>query len=174
MLYNNRMERRMPHIVHTERTEPKRRLIRTDAALYVLLLLGTFVVIFLSFFLANRLGVEKLFVQIGLYAILLGTGYWIYRTRLVEYLYELYDTELKIIQAVGNKQKSILSVPLASVTEVGAYRKTDAKPDQRTFHGARNGTTAVWYRKDGELRVVCLSASEALQRKLTEAVHAKE
>ncbi len=164
----------MPHIVHTERTEPKRGIVRTDGALYVLLLLGTFAAIFLSRLLANRFGVDKLYVQIGLYAVLLGTGYWIYRTRLVDYLYELYDTELRITQIVGKKQKQLLAVPIETVTEVGAFRKTDAKKDPRMFHGAREKTTAVWYRKDGELRVVCMNASDALQRKLSEAAHAKE
>ena len=164
----------MPHIVHTERTEVKRRFVRTDGALYVLLLIGAFAAILLSRFLANRFGVNTLLVQIVLYAGLLGTGYWIYRARLVEYLYELYDTELRVTQAVGAKMKLLLTVPIEAVTEVGPYRKTDAKPDQRTFHGAREETTAVWYRKDGELRVVCLSASDALKRKLTEAVHAEE
>lgn len=164
----------MPHIVHTERTEPKRRLIRTDGALYVLLLLGTFVAIFLSHVLASRLGVSKLYVQIGLYAILLGTGYWIYRVRLVDYLYELYDTDLRITQIVGNRQKPILSIPLDTVTEVGTYRKTDAKAERRTFHGAREKTTAVWFLQNGELHVVCMNASDALERKLSEAVHAKK
>ena len=136
----------MPHIVHTERTEPKRGIVRTDGALYVLLLLGTFTAIFLARLLADRLGVNKLYVQIGLYAILLGTGYWIYRTRLVDYLYELYDTDLRITQIVGKKRKLLVTVPLETVTEVGTYRKTDAKNDQHTFHGAREKTTAVWYR----------------------------
>ena len=88
----------MPHMVHTERVEPKRRYIRSDGALYVLLLLGAFGVIFLSRVLANRLSIHTLYVQIGLYALLLGTGYAIYRVRLVDYVYELYDTELRVLQ----------------------------------------------------------------------------
>ena len=164
----------MPHIVHTERTKPKRGIVRTDGALYVLLLLGTFAAIFLAHLISKRFDVDKLYVQIALYAVLLGTGYGIYRTRLVDYLYELYDTDLRITQIVGKKQKQLITVPLETVTEVGAYRKTDAKPDQRMFHGAREKTTAVWYRKDGELRVVCMNASDALTRKLSEALHAEK
>lgn len=164
----------MPHIIHTERTEPKRRFVRTDGALYVLLLLGTLGAIALSFFLSNRLGVNKLYLQIGLYAVLLGAGYWIYRTRLVDYLYELYDTDLRVTQIVGSKQKLLLTVPLDCITEVGPYRKTDAKPAERTFHGAREKTAAVWFTENGERRVLCLNASDALLRKLTEAVHAGE
>lgn len=163
----------MPHIVHTERTEPKRGLIRTDGALYVVLLLGTIAAILLSYALANRFGINKLYVQIGLLAILLGTGYWIYRVRLVDYLYELYDTELRVIEIVGKKQKRLLTVPIGRVTEVGPYRKTGAKAERRTFHGARERTTAVWFTENGEQRVACLNASDALSRKLSEAVHAK-
>ena len=162
----------MPHIVHTERTEQKRRFIRTDGALYVLLLLGAFAVIFLSHLLADRFGANKLLVQICLYAVLLGAGYLIYRARLIDYLYELYDTELRICEVVGEKQKQILSVPLGAVTEIGTYRKTDAKAERRAYHGAREKTTAVWFSMDGERYVVCLNASDALRKKLAEAVHA--
>lgn len=164
----------MPHIVHTERTEPKRGLIRTDGALYVVLLLGAIGAIVLSHFLSNRFGVNKLYVQIGLYAVLLGAGYAIYRVRLVDYLYELYDTELRVTRMVGEKRKPILSVPVGTITEVGPYRRTDAKPEQQTYHGAREKATAVWFVREGERYVLCLNASDALKAKLTEAVHAKE
>lgn len=174
MLYNSRMEQRRPHIVYTERSEPQRKLIRTDGALYVLLLLGTFAAIVLSRLLADTLDVNRLLVQMVLYAALLGTGYWIYRVRLVDYLYELYDTKLKVIRVVGKKQKPLLSVPLAAVTEVAPYRKTDAKPELQTFHGARDQTTAVWFLRDGERYVLCLNASDTMKEKLAEAVHAKE
>lgn len=171
-MYNNRMERKMPHIVYTERTAQKRRFIRTDGALYVILLLGIFGAIFLSHVAAKRFGTDPLFVQIGLCAGVLGVGYRIYRVRLIDYLYELYDTDLRICEVVGRKQKQILSVPLDTVTEIGAYRKTGAKAEQRTFHGTREKTTAVWFTKDGEQRVVCLNASDMLMNKLAEAVHA--
>ncbi len=168
------MERSQSHIVHTERVEPKRRFIRSDGALYVVLLLGVFAAIFLSRVLANALGINTLLVQIVLYAVLLGTGYAIYRMRLVDYLYELYDTEFRVLQAVGAKQKMLVSVPLDSVTKVGPFGKTGAKPEIRTFRGAREQTTAVWFTRDGQAYVLCLNASDTLREKLTEAVHAKE
>lgn len=174
LLYNSRMERNVPHIVHTERCEPERRFIRSDGALYVLLLLGTFAVIVLSRVIAYYCGVNTLYVQIGLYAVLLGAGYWIYCARLVDYLYELYDYELRIVQVVGKKQKPLRSVPLEAITEVGPYRKSGAKPTVRTYHGRREKTTAVWFTENGEKRVLCLCASEALQKKLSEAIHAAE
>ena len=163
----------MPRIVHTERSEPKRRFIRTDGALYVLLLLGAFGVIFLSRVIEARFNVRRLYVQIALYAVLLGVGYLIYRARLVDYLYELYDTELRVVQSVGEKQKAILSVPLDAVTEVGPYRKTDATPVQRTYHGAREKTTAVRFTQEGKAFVLCLNASDTLRERLSEAINAK-
>ncbi len=166
------MEQKTPHIVYTERISPKRRLIRSDGALYVVLLLGAFLAIFLSRVLAQRFGVLQIFVQIGLYAVLLGTGYWIYRTRLVDYLYELYDAELRVLQVVGAKQKTLLSIPLRAVEEVAPYRKTDARKAVRTFHGARESTVAVWYTEDGERYVACLNASDTMKEKLSEAAHA--
>lgn len=164
----------MPHIVHTERCEPKRRFIRSDGALYVLLLIGVFGAIALSRVLAVRLGVNTLFVQIGLYAALLGAGYAIYRVRLVDYLYELYDTELRIVRVVGKKQTPMLTVPLDNIVEVGSYAKTDAKPTVRAHHGAREKTTAVWFTENGARYVLYICASDALKTKLTEATHAKE
>ena len=164
----------MPHIVHTERVEPKRGIVRSDGALYFLLLIGVFAAIFLSRVLANAFGIRTLYVQIGLYALLLGTGYWIYRVRLVDYLYELYDTELRIAQAVGTKQKPLLRVPFDAITKIGPFEKTDAKAEARAYHGSRERTTAVWFTRDGQRFVVCLNASDALKTKLTEAVHAAE
>ncbi len=174
LLYNTRMERKTPHIVYTERIEPKRRVIRTDGALYVVLLLGAIAAIFLSRFLANRLHVNMLLTQIGLYLLLLGVGYWIYCARLTDFRYELYDTELNVIRAVGSKEKTIVHVPLDAVTEIGEYRNSDAKPELRAYHGAKEKTTAVWFTENGERHVVFLNASDTMKAKLSEAAHAEK
>ena len=174
MLYNSRMEQHAPQVVYMERNAPKRVVIRSDGALYVLLLLGTFAAIALGHLLAKRFGINRLYVQIGLYATLLCVGYLIYRTRLIDYVYELTGDALIVKQAVGNRQKQIVSVPFCAIREVGPYRKTEAKPEPRTHHGSRAQTTAVWFERDSELRVVLLCASDALKEKLTEADHAGE
>lgn len=174
LLYNIRMERRVPHIVYTERSEPKRKIIRTDGALYLVLLAGAILAIFLSHVLADRLGVMRLYVQIGLYAALLGAGYLVYRMRLVDYIYELYASEFKVVQAVGQKRKPLLTVSLSDVREIGPYRDSDARASVRTYHGAKKNTTAIWYTKDGQSFVACVSASDAMKEKLSEALHAEE
>ena len=162
----------MDRIVYTERNAPKRRIVRSDGALYVLLLLGTFGAIALGYVLARQFGIKRLYVQLALYAALLLIGYAIYRLRLVDYVYELTETELRVIQAVGSKQKPIAAVPLSAITEVGTYRRTDAATESRTFRGSKEGTTAVWFRSEGQLHVLCLNASDRLKELLSEAAHA--
>ena len=172
LLYNTRMEQREPRVIYTERNAPKRVVIRSDGALYAVLLVGTFLLIWLAHRLAARFGVNRLYVQIGLYATLLGAGYWIYRARLIDYVYELTADELIVKQAVGNRQKQIVSVPFSAIREIGPYRETEAKREPRTFHGKRSETTAVRFERDGETRVVLLCASDALKEKLMGAYHA--
>ena len=157
---------------YTERNAPKRRIVRSDGALYFFLLLGTFLTIFLAYWLSKKYGVKRLYVQIALYGILLTVGYAIYRLRLIDYIYELTDTELRVLQAVGNKEKPIVAVPLCTITEIGAYRETDAVTEPRAYRGARKDTTAVWFAAEGKTHVVCLNATDRLKELLTEAAHA--
>ena len=171
-MYNNRMESQGPNMHYTERNAPKRLIVRSDGALYVLLLVATIGAIFLAYTLSKQFGVKRLYVQLALYAVLLGIGYAIYRLRLIDYIYELTDTEFRVLQAVGEKQKPIVSVPLDAITEVGAYRKTDAAVEPRTYRGAKKNTTAVWYTAEGKTHVVCLNPSDKLRTLLSEAAHA--
>ena len=166
------MEQQRSRVVYSERNAPKRRIVRSDGALYVLLLIGTFGAIALGYVLSKQLGIRRLYVQLALYAVLLAAGYAIYRLRLIDYLYELTDTEFRVTQAVGSKEKPILAVPLSAITEVGAYRQTDAIAEARTYRGSRDRTTAVWFTADGKTHIVCLNASDRLIEKLTEAAHA--
>ena len=171
-MYNSRMENNGTQVRYSERNAPRRAIVRSDGALYVLLLIATLGAIFLAYTLSKQFGINRLYVQLALYASLLALGYAIYRLRLIDYIYELTDAEFRVMQAVGEKKKPIVAVPLSAVTEVGAYRETDAKPDPRTYRGRRNGTTAVWYDAEGEKRVVCLNATDRLKELLSEAAHA--
>ena len=128
LVYNSRMERDRTQTVYTERNAPKRAIVRSDGALYLLLLLFVFGTIALSHVLAKQFGIDRLYVQLGLYSVLLIVGYVIYRLRLVDYLYELTERELIVTQAVGSKQKRLAAVPFDAIEEIGAYRETDAKP----------------------------------------------
>ena len=166
------MEQQKHQIVYSERNAPKRAIVRSDGALYVLLLIGTFAAIALGYVLSKRFGIKRLYVQLALYGVLVSAGYLIYRLRLIDYLYELTDTEFRVVQAVGSKQKPIMTVPLSAITEVGAYRQTDAELAPRTYRGVKERTTAVWYTADGKPHVICLNPSDRLKELLSEAAHA--
>lgn len=171
LVYNGCMEQK-DRIVYSERNAPKRAIVRSDGALYVLLLIGTFAAIALGYVLSKQFGIKRLYVQLALYGVLLIGGYAIYRLRLVDYLYELTEGEFRVVQAVGSKQKPIVTVPLNSITEVGVYRQTDAAMEPRTFRGSREKTTAVWFVSEGKTHVVCLNPSDKLRELLSEAAHA--
>ena len=170
LMYNSRMEQKEPHIIYTERNTPKRAVIRSDGALYAVLLLGTFLMIVLAYRLTARFGINRLYVQIGLYAALLGIGYLIYRVRLIEYVYELTEDTLIIQQAVGKRQKVLVSVPFSAIRDIGPYSQTGVKREPRTYHGRSATTTAIRFERNGEERVVLLRASDTLKEKLAEVV----
>lgn len=166
------MEQQETQVKYVERNAPRRAIVRSDGALYVLLLIGTLGTIFLAYTLSRQFGVNRLYVQLGLYAVLLTVGFLIYRMRLIDYLYELTDTEFRVRQAVGSKEKPIVSVPLSSISEVGAYRKTDGRAEYRTYRGALERTTAVRYTVDGQAKAVFLNPSDRLLELLSEAADA--
>ena len=168
------MEQNASKAVYTERNAPKRAIVRSDGALYVLLLLLTFGMIALTYVLAKAFGINRLYLQLGLYALLLAVGYTIYRLRLIDYLYELNDRAFSVTQAVGAKQKRIAEIPLDAIEEIGESRENDPNPLVRTYRGKASGTTAIRYREAGEMRVILLNASETLREKLTEASHARD
>ncbi len=169
-MYNSRMEQTEPRVIYTERNTPKRVVIRSDGALYAVLLLGTFLMIVLAYRLTARLGINRLYVQIGLYAALLGIGYLIYRVRLTEYVYELTEDTLIIQQAVGKRQRVLVSVPFSAIREIGPYLQTEVKREPRTYHGRRAFTTAIRFERENEDRIVLLRASDTLKEKLAEVV----
>ena len=166
------MEQRTSTIVYSERNAPKRAVVRSDGALYVLLLLMVFASILLSHMLSERFGIDRLYVQLGLYVLLLVVAYVIYRLRLIDYVYDLTESELIVTQAVGSKQKQLAIVPFASIEEIGAYRPSDAKPAPHTYRGKKENTTAIWYTESGERYVLLLNATDVLKEKLREATHA--
>ncbi len=174
LVYNSRMEQKTPEIGYTERNTAKRRIIRSDGALYLLLLLLTFGLVALTYVLAQRLQINRLYLQIGLYAVLLAVGYAVYRLRLVDYLYELTDQALVVSQTVGNKQKRIAEIPFSAIEEIGAYRKDDAVQAISAYRGKKDEATAIWFREDGNRQILLLNASETLKEKLTEAMYARD
>ncbi len=164
------MESAIPVFLHTEVSEPKRRIIRTDAALYLVLLFGAIGCIALSQWLSARFGVMRLVFQILLYAALFGMGYAFYRLRLVSFRYTLTSAELTVSQIVGRKETTLCAVPLSAIAALGAWEDGKGVYDGRTFAGRRSDALCVYYRKEAEPHVLCLSASETLRALLQERI----
>ena len=154
---------------YSELSEPKRRIIRSDAALFVLLLLGAIGCIALSHYLSDRFGVLRIIFQLSLYGVLLAGGYLIYRFRIVSYRYTLSDSQFLVTQVVGNRTKDLFTVPIEAIVSVGVDEH--AISEGRTYVGSRKNTFAVTYRKDGELRTLFLSGSDRLRELIEEQIH---
>lgn len=170
LVYNNCMAEQVSVYVHSEKSEPVRRVVRNDGVLYLLLLAGAIGCIVLSRFLSNRFGVMRLPVQIGLYAVLLGSGYAVYRFLLVGYRYTLTSEELMVYKVVGSKDTLIVTVPVKAIVRTGEWNaKSRAVFDGKTYVGKRSEAFCVYYQTESGLRAVCLSASDRLRDLITES-----
>ena len=159
-------------IEYTELSEPKRRLIRSDAAFYAVLLLFAVGCIALSRVLSQRFGVLRLVFQIWLYAALFVGAYLVYRFRLMAFRYTLTENELQVHQVVGTRTTLLVSVPYRKIESIGTWTAGAGKYCGRTFIGRREDALCVRYREE-EPCVLCLSASERLRGLLEERIHAE-
>lgn len=162
----------MQNYVMTEKALQKRRLIRSDGALYALLLLCVFAVIFLANLACAAWNWPYIAVQIPLYAVLVAAGYLLYRYCLTEFSYVLTDRMLTVNRVVGKKTKPDVQIHLSDIRAIRPYDKaleTDGKV-LAVYTGKRKDTVAVIYdthmkQKHG---ILLLSISEAFQKKLVE------
>lgn len=166
------MESQSPQILYTELSEPKRRLLRSDAALYAVLLAGAIGCIALSRVLAARFGTMRLVFQIWLYAALFLGGYFVYRFRMVAFRYTLTPEGLTVHQSVGSRTTLLVSVPYDAIESVGPWQDGAGSFDGRTFIGKRADALCVLYRAGEERHALCLSASDRLRELLEERLHA--
>lgn len=160
-------------ILYTELSEPKHRILRSDAAFYAVMLLGAIGCIALSRFLSAKFGGLRIFFQIGLYAILFGAGYCIYRFRMVAFRYTLTESALLVHQVVGTRTKPLYEVPFAMIASVGNRENLTGAYDGRTFIGKQEEAICVVYRSGEQTHLLYLSASDRLRTMLEERCHAE-
>ncbi len=156
------MEQSTVNFVHTEVSEPKHRFVRSNAALYVLLLACVLAIILLGNKLALWLNIPRGTIQLILYGILFVLAFLIYRFRLTAFRYTLTDCDLFIGKITGKKEANLFVLPLDKISFVG-----DCSPDthaERTYCGRRENTIKVTC--DG--RDYLLSATDTLKEKLIE------
>ena len=158
----------MVRSAHVEQCLPKAKVIRSDAALYVVLLLLAVVGILLTHLLSARFDLLRLPLQVILVLLLVGAGYGIYRNRLTTYRYTLTVDRLLIERIVGARERVLTDVALDDVCKVGPMNDSVRKTEPRAYHGAKAQRWFVQYRDGEAVRTIVISPSEELQMKLSE------
>ncbi len=160
-------------VIATELAAPEKRYIRSEGALYALLVLGALVIIGLGNRIQTWLDLPPVLVQGVLYAGLIGLGYYVLRFRLTSFRYTLTDKAFFVSRLSGRSEKLVAEIPLENIEYAGPYDGEKLKelgcrlgPSVRV--GKLEETTVLIYREDGTRQVLCLSAKEELKGKLTE------
>lgn len=159
-------------ILYTERVAPPRRFIRSDTALYVLLLLGALGIITLGNRCIRDLGATALYVQAGMYALLLGGGYLVYRFRLRQLRYTLTDKGFCVDFITGRGERPGVRIPLEDIFYAGPYdarrlKKENCGPGPHVRVGKLADTLMLLYRQEGKIRALCISPGPELRAMLT-------
>ncbi len=153
-----------------EKAEPARRIIRSDGALYALLLLFTLGVIFLANAVSVLWNLPRLFVQLTLYLILFGLGYFVYRRYLVCFYYMLTDRMFTVDRIVGKKRRSDESVHLSDIVSIRPFR--DAPGDlgklRKLYVNNKRDTLALTVVAAGKRFTLLISPSQEFAGKLIE------
>ena len=160
-------------VIVTEVAAPEKKHLRSEGALYALLVLGALVIIGLGNRIQTWLDLPPVLVQGVLYAGLIGLGYYVLRFRLTSFRYTLTDKAFFVSRLSGRSEKLVAEIPLDDIEYAGPYDGQKLKelgcrlgPSVRV--GKLEETTMLIYREDGTRQALCLSAKEELKGKLTE------
>lgn len=165
------MEHQVEDFVFSETAAPKRRVLRTDGALYLALLAAVIVVIMLGYRLSAAWALPRFYVQLALYAVLLGLGYLAYRKCLVSFRYTLTDRMLRVERVVGKKARPDAHIHLLDILSVRPYSELNedvAGKLETACVGGRRDALAVTYDLAGKKHTILLSLSEENRRKLVQ------
>ena len=167
------MEDLVYDVLATEVAAPQKKYIRSEGALYALLVLGALGIIGFGNRLQALLDLPPVLVQGTMYGLLIGLGYWVMRYKLTSHRYTLTDRAFFVTRLTGRSEKLIAEVPLEAIEYAGPYDGAKLKalgcrmgPNVRT--GKLEETTMLLYREDGALQCLCLSPGETMKGKLTE------
>ncbi len=167
------MEDMVYDVIATEVAAPKKKFIRSEGALYALLVLGALIIISLGNRLMTVLNLPPVLIQGTLYALLIAVGYWVLRFRLTSYRYTLTDKAFFVTKLSGKSEKLMAEIPLETIEYAGPYdgeklKASNCRMGPNVRIGKIEKTTMLLYRAEGALQCLCLSAGEELKGKLTE------
>ena len=168
-IYNKTMETSVvENHVMIEKAAPRRQFVRSDGALYVLMLALVVGVIVAGNVLSARWGLPRLYVQLSLYAVLIAAGYWVYRHCLVVFRYALTDRMLTIDRIVGKKVRNDENVHLCDIVALRPFDKTnrDTGKLRGLYVNRRRDALAVTVSAGGRRFTILMSPSEEFAGKL--------
>ncbi|MDD3400569.1 MAG: hypothetical protein PHT58_02890 [Eubacteriales bacterium] len=156
------MDDNVMDLVHTEVSSPTPRFVRSNGALYALLLFSVFGVIFLGNWLSRTLNINEGYIQIGMYSVLLVVAILVYRFRLTAFRYTITDKALYIDKVTGKREQNLYKLPLRDISAVEQATAKVRAP--RTYCGKRASATKVTCLG----KVYLISATDSLKEKLVE------
>ncbi len=168
-IYNKIMEASaVENHVMMEKAAPRRQFVRSDGALYVLMLVLVIGVIVAGNALSALWGLPRLYVQLALYAVLIAVGYWVYRRCLVVFRYSLTDRMLTIDRIVGKKMRNDENVHLCDIVALRPFDGTnrDTGKLRWLYVNRRRDTLAVTVSTGGRRFTILMSPSEEFAGKL--------
>lgn len=169
IMENQKADDRVDHFICMYRTEPKRRVLASDGALYVALLLAVIAIIMLANALSMRYDWPRALVQISLYALLLICGYLVYRFRLLVFRYTLTERVLSVERIVGQKIRREMRLHLKDIESIRPCREDEPTGRRSALHTGR--LRDAWTLRlcvNGERRAAIISPSEEFAGKLLE------
>ncbi|MEG1524306.1 MAG: hypothetical protein RRZ24_00490 [Clostridia bacterium] len=152
----------------SEKIAPKRKFIRSDGALYAVLLIAVIGIIVAGNTLSVVWMLPRFYVQLTLYIILLGMGYLVYRFCLVIYGYTLTNRMLVVDRIIGKKVRSDENVHLSDIVSIRPLEKADGELGKcrALYLGRRREALAVTVCTRGRRYTILISPSEAFAGKL--------
>ena len=117
--YNELMEEKLQeHLIWSENSASKRHVLKNDIVFYFVLLLLVLGIITLGNYMLRRYNIPRLYIQLGLYALLFAAALFVYRRYLLEYRYILTDRMMSIDQIVGKKIRNAELFHLSDIVSI--------------------------------------------------------
>lgn len=163
------MEERVQTYVFHDRAEPKRRIIRNDVALYIVVLLGVLASMFLASACEVYFGWSVFVVQIVLYAAIAVLIYFLYRFRLMSFAYLLTERMFSVTKVIGKKERPDVGVHLSDIVKITSFAEAELpKKKYSLYHGKKKDTTVLLCRNAGNEFAVLISPGDEMKTKLLE------
>lgn len=168
-LYNETVEEYVvENHVLMEKVTPTRQFVRSDGALYVLLIFLVLGIIMAGNALSVLWNLPRLFVQLTLYVILIGIGYFVYRKCLIGFRYSLTDRMLGIDRIVGKKSRPEAGVHLSDIVAIRPFGEVAEETGK--VHGLyvnrKRDALAVIVSVGGKRQTLLINPSEEFTGKL--------